>query len=171
LRSGLLLRRSEALPRAGWPAARFSRSTAFGSRKGKLSIGSRDTDQTVLQLAGEAGAGSGEGESLAVAARTCTASGERAYECCGPFAHLARRQRRKEVSALHKSVTSQGQSKEKQLGRWESVAPLTPALSPLRGEGEDDGILKGIARRSARACLSKEIEASSECPMRAASAS
>src|SRR5438477_892733 len=37
--------------------------------------------------------------------------------------------------ARAESVTSQGQFNDKQLGRWELFSPLTPALSPLRGEG------------------------------------
>src|SRR5438105_4917700 len=37
--------------------------------------------------------------------------------------------------ARAESVTSQRRLKEKPLGRWELFSPLTPALSPLRGEG------------------------------------
>jgi len=125
LRFGLLLRRSDALPRTGWPTTRIPWPTRLGRGEGAVPIDSGNYHPAVLEVASELRARDGQGQFMAIIAGACAASRERPCDRDGTFAHLAPTETGRQDSSAAQSVAVEN--------------GLTVSLSPQRGEGRGEG--------------------------------
>ncbi len=140
LRPGFLLRGSKALARIGWRSARLSRSNTAGRSEGKLSSVARHPHQAILEFAGAARTGNGQGELVASLAGTVAASRQRSNGGVSEIPATAFGRAMQEGAAPAESFASESgvRGRLASLGNSERsgiISPLTPALSPLRGEG------------------------------------